>query len=211
MKEHLELRGWNLQAQTRLFYIAIEIYWANNLGSNHASFSMASREALEGLWSALPLSSGLFPRTPSVQPDLREGSGRDWACLHQKMEKLKAFNPYILGKSRSYLFAMTPKAIKTKIRVGIHLSFAFLAAWAMEINSNLKRGNSIFVGKIRSCVKTLTCIKLNYFYFCWQPILLSELLLSKLFNICLSNTAGFFPLKLKFKVRIEVLYPIIFI
>lgn len=120
------LRGWNLQAQTRLFYIAIEIYRANNLGRNHLSFSTAKREAIEGLWSALPLRSGLFPRTASIQPDIREGSGS--SCLHQEIEKLKAFNPYILGKSRWSLFAMTPKAIKTKIRVGVHLSFAFLAA-----------------------------------------------------------------------------------
>lgn len=57
-----------------------------------------------------------------------------------------------------------------------------------------KCGNSIFVGKMHSHLKTLRGIKLNYFYFCWQPILLSELLLSKWFNIWLSSTAGnFFP------------------
>lgn len=96
MKAHLELRGWNLQAQKRLFYIATETYQANNLGSNRISFSMVNREPWRA-WTVFPVSlvkwsatyELSFPKDSISAARLKQGSSRDRACLQQEIEKLK--------------------------------------------------------------------------------------------------------------------------
>lgn len=94
MKAHLESRGRNLQAQKRLFYIAVETYRANEVGRKRTSFSVGNR-ALEGsdclpcigpAGEAFPTRELAFPKDSQA----RQGSGRERPCLHQEMEKLKA-------------------------------------------------------------------------------------------------------------------------
>lgn len=85
--------------------------------------------------------SSIAPLTvPNFVTELRKLSKKsnleEWPCKKVSCEPLlhikRQFNPYISGKSRWPLLAMTPKAIKTKRKVGIHLSFVFLAARAIK-------------------------------------------------------------------------------